>query len=95
METKTVIEKIKETLDESLPESFIVNYLRVTTNYECLVITMQDNTYDEIEIICRENDPAQLELQISTGKISNYGKIQAIRHAIEVFQFYNRANAFK
>lgn len=95
METKTVIEKIKETLDESLPESFIVSYYRVTTNYECLVITMQDNTYDEIEIICRENDPAKLELQISTGKISNYGKIQAIRHAIEVFQFYNRANAFK
>lgn len=95
METKTVIEKIKETLDESLPESFIVNYYRVTTNYECLVITMQDNTHDEIEIICRENDPAKLELQISTGKISNYEKIQAIRHAIEVFQFHNRTNAFK
>lgn len=95
METKTVIEKIKETLDESLPESFIVNYYRVTANYEFLMITMQDNTHDEIDIMCRENDPAQLELQISTGKMNNYGKIQAIRHAIEVFQFYNRTNAFK
>ena len=95
METKTVIEKIKESLDESLPESFIVNHYRISDNYEYLIITMQDNTYDEIDIMCRENDPAQLELQISTGKISNYGKIQAIRHAIEVFQFYNRTNAFK
>lgn len=95
METKTVIEKIKETLDESLPESFIVNHYRISDNYEYLMITVQDGTHDEIDIFCWENDPAQLELQISTGKMNNYGKIQAIRHAIEVFQFYNRTNAFK
>ena len=34
METKTVIEKIKESLDESLPESFIVNHYRISDNYQ-------------------------------------------------------------
>lgn len=95
METKTIIEKIKETLDESLPESFIVNHYRISDNYEYLMITVQDGTHDEIDIFCRKNDPTKLELQISTGKISNYEKILVINHIIEVFQFHNRKNAFK
>lgn len=91
---KTVIEKIKDALQEALSESFFINYHQISKNYEYITITKNDDTYDEIDVLCIDNDPTKLQIQISTGKTDDIETMMAIKRTIEIFQFYNRKNAF-